>query len=290
MLILARNALAASITPTEKSINSSNNTQTLDSEQNITPIEEHLDITFSNSAAINSTPTAENTNLSTARDFTKRIGSISKGIMETLKFDKRSTNPFDYEIEIGATEIHPKDLIAETDNLPERFAKSDENARANNGNNSDNRNYLSEVRQYESEEDSVDMNESKILDIFEHKTASMFHTLMPLIIGHIAALASSDPKSSVHILNLIRDILPHVAALNKLSAIKDQSVNNGGVSVLEKFPVSNRTEDNGSVKEAAVSGVAVAKPNPNDLITTSNHYCVVESDHPYKPASITNFR
>lgn len=204
--------------------------------------------------------------------------------METLKFDKRSTNPFDFEIEIGATEIHPKDLIGENDNL-----KSDDSARVNNGNNSDNRNYLSEVRQYESEEESIEMNDSKILDIFEQKTASMFHTLMPLIIGHIAALANSDPKSSVHILNLIRDILPHVAALNKMSAIKDQSVNNG-VSVMEKMPVGNRANDDVTVKEAVICGVAVAKPNPNDLVTTSNHYCVVESDHPYKSASITNFR
>lgn len=209
--------------------------------------------------------------------------------METLKFDKRSTNPFDYEIEIGATEIHPKDLIAENDNLQERFARSDDSARANNGNNGDNRNYLSEVKQYESEEDSTEMNESRILDIFEQKTASMFQTLMPLIIGHIAALANSDPKSSVHILNLIRDILPHVAALNKMSAAKDQSVNNG-TSVLEKNPIGNRTDEDASVKDTVISGVAVAKLNPNDLVTSSNHYCVVESDHPYKSASITNFR
>lgn len=278
---MARNALAASITPTDKSINSSNNTQTLDSEQNITPIEEHLDITFANNAAINSTPSTENTNLSTARDFTKRIGSISKGIMETLKFDKRSTNPFEYEIEIGATEIHPTDLIVENDNLQERFNKSDD--RVNNGNNS-------EVKQYESEEESVDLNESKILDIFEQKTASIFHTLMPLILGHVAALANSDPKSSVHILSLVRDILPHVAALNKINAIKEQSVNNGGASVLEKNSIGNRVEDDVSVKEAVISAAGVAKPNPSDVVTTSNHYCVVESDHPYKSASITNFR
>lgn len=291
-MIYARNTLAASITPTDKSINSSNNTQTIDSEQNITPIEEHFDVTFANNSNVNNTPTENNTsNISTARDITKRIESFSKGIMETLKFDKRSTNPFEYEIEIGATEIHPKDLIKESD-----LIKSDQMSKIN-GNNGENRNYLKDFGFIKSEEGSIDLQEAKVLDIFEHKTASMFHTLLPLIFGHVAALANGDPRSSVQVLNLIREILPHVAALNKINAIKDHTYNktspndanlNDGIDEIEDNFLSFASDRIDDTNNAAAS--LAAKLNASDLITTSNHYCIVESEHPYKPTSINNYK
>lgn len=287
LLISARNALATSITPTEKSLNSSNNTQTIDSEQNITPIEEHFDINFTNNPNVNGTPTNESSNASTARDLTKRFESFSKGIMETLKFDKRSTNPFEYEIEIGATEIHPKDLIKENE-----INKSDQMSKIN-GNNGDDRNYIKDFGLTKSDDDSAEFHEAKILDIFEHKTASIFHTLLPLIFGHIAALASSDPRSSVQVLTLIREILPHVAALNKCHGTKEQSPDkvspvelNGqidGADNGDNFGQSQTDDGNDLV-------AASNRPAPNsDLVTTSNHYCIVESDHPYKPASINSY-
>lgn len=33
-----------------------------------------------------------------------------------------------------------------------------------------------------------------------------------------------------------------------------------------------------------------AKQHLLDLNTTSNHYCIIESDHPYKSASISNYK
>lgn len=292
LLILARNALATSITPSEKSGNSSNNTQTIDSEQNITPIEEHVDITFThNNTHANNTPTeATPKNISTARDLTKRLESFSKGIFETLKFDKRSTNPFEYEIEIGSTEIHPKDLIKECD------IKSDQMSKIN-GNNGLNHGSLREFGFSKSEEDRLETYEEKILSIFEHKTSSMFHTLLPLTFGHIAALANSDPRSSVEVLTLIRDILPHVAALNKINSGKHADF---GKTTLNQVKTEQNNEGgesteagNDHVDGAAGNAAALITNKVNattDLVTTSNHYCIVESDHPYKGSSINNYK
>lgn len=288
LLILARNALATSVTPSEKSGNSSNNTQTIDSEQNITPIEEHVDITFSNNSHANNTPTESTPkNISTARDITKRIESFSKGIFETLKFDKRSTNPFEYEIEIGSTEIHPKDLMKDTD-----ITKSDQMSKIN-GNNGLHHGYLRELGFTKSEEDRMDTNEEKILSIFEHKTSSMFHTLLPLTFGHIAALANSDPQSSVDVLNLIREILPHVAALNKISSSKNGIFDKITTQIkadLNEEADENEELVNDQIDDANATTLNASKMNATDLVTTSNHYCIVESDHPYKASSINNYK
>lgn len=280
--------MAASITPSDKSGNSSNNTQTIDSEQNITPIEEHVDITFThNNTHVHNTPTeATPKNISTARDITKRLESFSKGIFETLKFDKRSTNPFEYEIEIGSTEIHPKDLISEND------IKSDQMSKIN-GNNGSNNRCLRDFEFSKSDEDRMETHEEKILSIFEHKTSSMFHTLLPLTFGHIAALANGDPRSCVEVLNLIREILPNVAALNRISSVKN--------TVFDKLAPQLKTEQNDEagqnteyandqVDDANTATLITSKVNAPDLVTTSNHYCIVESDHPYRAASINNYK
>uniref|UniRef100_A0A1B0GP35 PHR domain-containing protein n=1 Tax=Phlebotomus papatasi TaxID=29031 RepID=A0A1B0GP35_PHLPP len=133
LLILARNTAAMTISPSEKSPNSSNNTQTIDSEHNITPIEEHMDIAWSNNSYHNTSTSLSESNMSTARDLTKKIESFSKGIIETLKFEKRATNPFEFEIEIGATEINPKDLLEEND-LNDRNVKNGKFAKMNGNN------------------------------------------------------------------------------------------------------------------------------------------------------------
>lgn len=239
---------------------------------------------------MNKTPTESSVG-NTARDITKRIESFSKGIMETLKFDKRSTNPFDYEIEIGATEIHPKDLIKDRQ---DGDMKSDQMSKIN-GNN---RNYLKDFGMINSAEDSIELCEAKILDIFEHKTASMFHTLLPLIFGHISALASSDPRSSVQVLCLIREILPHVAALNKIGGNKEHTYNkttpiddNARESIDGLEGNCFSPDDQVDEPNNAISALtAASKSQAADLITTSNHYCVVESEHPYKPTSISNYK
>lgn len=316
LLMLARNTLAASASPSDKSLNSSNNTQTIDSEQNITPIEEHFDVAF-NSNTITQTPAESTTNLSAARDLSKRIESFSKGIMETLKFDKRSTNPFDYEIEIGATEIHPKDLQQElvattaaaagstaggannttaTDQPDKNWRNGGRFARFN-GNNDGGGAFISSVFHQSGggggggsiEEDETttattstsEMTIIETLRLFEAQSASIFHTLLPLVFAHIGALASSDPKSSVQVLGLIRDILPHVSALNQLYG---KQTTDATAALPKSYSRQTSRRENIFAKD-----LDEAKQHLAELNTTSNHYCIVESDHPYKSATISSF-
>lgn len=139
----------------------------------------------------------------------------------------------------------------------------------------------------------MDTYEEKILCIFEHKTSSMFHTLLPLTFGHIAALANSDPRSSVEVLNLIREILPHVAALNKISSAKNtvfEKITPHMKAELNDEAGENAEIMNDQVDDANSATLIASKVNTTDLVTTSNHYCIVESDHPYKAASINNYK
>lgn len=274
------------MSPSDKSLNSSNNTQTIDSEQNITPIEEHFDITFANNSnTITNTPTSfSESNMSTARDLSKRIESFSKGIIETLKFEKRSTNPFEFEIEIGATEIHPKDLVQQhqdKNHHHERTLKNSGRISKINGNNSE-INIMNELidRSTCSDDDISDMTVFETLRLFENKSASIFQILLPLVFAHIGALASSDPKSSVQILCLIREMLPHVSALNQLNSNKDKTLEPSSKEYCQQY---SRDENIFS------KDLDDAKQHLLDLNTTSNHYCILESDHPYKSASISTF-
>lgn len=215
LLILARNALAASLSPSD---NSSNHTQTIDSEHNITPIEEHMDINWANNSRTSVLPV--DANISTARDITKRIESFSKGIIETLKFDKRSTNPFEMEIEIGATEIHPKDLMIEEStgvqdlnfrngqiaklNGNERVDDEDEvaeefaNVQHHHHHQQNNQIGVGGLLRSESEDvPAPQLTVVQIMEVFNMASSNMFHTLLPLVYAHVANLACSDPKVSI---------------------------------------------------------------------------------------------
>ncbi|XP_015122961.1 E3 ubiquitin-protein ligase MYCBP2 isoform X2 [Diachasma alloeum] len=92
--------------------------------------------------------------------------------------------------------------------------------------------------------------------------ATFVTTLLPLVMAHISPLATSDPRSGVQVLTLIQEMLPHVAGLNLLNAM--------GVS-----QVSQDSEG----------------PSHNSIpATTSHHYTWIESDHPYKPASVSCYK
>lgn len=65
---------------------------------------------------------------------------------------------------------------------------------------------------------------------------------------------------------MIKEILPHVAALN-----------------LMEMPNINKCSM--SLNSSSMSDVLDDKNN-----TTSRHYTLVESDHPYKASTVTNYR
>ncbi|KAL9694804.1 hypothetical protein quinque_014089 [Culex quinquefasciatus] len=271
LLIHARNAIAFSSTSSDKSSNSSHNTHTIDSEHNITPIEEHLDIAWINNsdiANVNNVTSAnfDHNNTSTAKDITKRIENFSKGIIETLKFDKKSRNSidFDIEIEIGAEEITPNDYIDDRNNKLDSIS---------NGNSSgvgmhskaENFSILNDAGS-DVEEFNHQLNQERIIQLFSADDSCLFTMLLPLTFAHIGPLVCSNLKSSVEVLSLIRAILPHVSALNQIN----------------NFKLYDKPELETSRKTAPA--------DQNDLCTTSHYYCIVESEHPYKSSTVANYR
>ncbi|XP_031781072.1 E3 ubiquitin-protein ligase MYCBP2 isoform X6 [Nasonia vitripennis] len=113
--------------------------------------------------------------------------------------------------------------------------------------------------------DDIDINE--ILG-----NAAFVTTLLPLTTAYIIPLATSDPRSGVQVLTLIQEMLPHVTALNLTSAMKSSQV-------------SLQQQDN----DATTQQMAVAHYIPP--VTTTSHYCTwLESDHPYKPATVSYYR
>lgn len=95
-------------------------------------------------------------------------------------------------------------------------------------------------------------------------------------------------------MSLIKDILPHIAALNQLNATKDAAnPNNINMPRLRPiFEVFNKKLEQLNNKEESVNNINPANDTtpPNEMPTTSNHYCIVESEHPYRSASINCYR
>jgi E3 ubiquitin-protein ligase MYCBP2 len=88
-------------------------------------------------------------------------------------------------------------------------------------------------------------------------SAPVITKLLPHIFANVCGLAKSDPRCAVHILGLIQDMLPSVASLNNLF-------------------VANA----GAKEEAAPTRDVMATP----------HHAWVESDHPYKSASVNHYK
>ncbi|XP_073976386.1 MYC binding protein highwire isoform X3 [Rhodnius prolixus] len=91
-------------------------------------------------------------------------------------------------------------------------------------------------------------------------SSTLVRILLPLVVANISPLATSDPRSAVQVLGLLQELLPHVSALNLTQHEAFQSI----------------CSDENSHDQAAV--------------TTSNHKAWVESDHPYKPATVSNYK
>ncbi|XP_077518796.1 MYC binding protein highwire isoform X2 [Amblyomma americanum] len=89
--------------------------------------------------------------------------------------------------------------------------------------------------------------------IYEIGASHLMTQLLPLIMAHLCPVASSDPQSAVEVLDLVQKLLKWVATLNQRNV------------------PPNQTE-------------ALA---PMDGSIGPVHYAVVESDHPYKPATVS---
>lgn len=231
LLILARNAFLYSLSSSsdKSSSNSSNTTQAFDSEHNITPIEEHFDIswmTTPTSAGIASSSnqyyasSSKETNINTAtKDITKRIETFSRGLMETLKFDKKiDRNSIEFlEVDVAAKEITANDNLNEEVNTKRKSAigGNDLSSSQLNGNK---KIFLNSQLSKSESDDSLQniVDKEKMNDMFTIQESSLFHTLLPLTVSHISRLICSDPKVSVEILNLVKCVLPHISSWNQI--------------------------------------------------------------------------
>lgn len=281
LLVLIRNAFlyALSSSSDKSSSNSSNTTQAFDSEHNITPIEEHFDVTwitnppttassapsikpssfvpYYNSNQVSTVSKESNINTAT-KDITKRIETFSRGIIETLKLDKKfERNSIDCVEVDNAAEITANDFLDESGSS--KKTRNDLNESQINGN-TKKPSSSNQLTKSESEDSFGDRE--KINEMFTTQESSLFHTLLPLTVAHISRLICSDPKVSVEILNLVKSILPHVSSWNQ---------------ICNKNMSSNQAMDKNSVQNY-------------ELCTTSNYYAILESDHPYKGTSIYSYK
>ncbi|XP_075279518.1 E3 ubiquitin-protein ligase MYCBP2 isoform X14 [Opisthocomus hoazin] len=98
-------------------------------------------------------------------------------------------------------------------------------------------------------------------------SSSLFSMLLPLIIAYIGPVAAAIPKVAVEVFGLVQQVLPSVAVLNQKYA--PPAFN----------PNQSTDSTTGNQPEQGLSAC-----------TTSNHYAVVESEHPYKPACVTHYK
>uniref|UniRef100_A0A671LHM8 E3 ubiquitin-protein ligase MYCBP2 n=1 Tax=Sinocyclocheilus anshuiensis TaxID=1608454 RepID=A0A671LHM8_9TELE len=98
-------------------------------------------------------------------------------------------------------------------------------------------------------------------------SSSLFTMLLPLILAYIGPVAASVPKAAVEVFGLVQELLPAVSALNQKYA--PPAFN----------PNQSTDSTTGNQPEQGLS-----------VCTTSNHYAVIESDHPYKQAAVTQYK
>ncbi|KAF3843349.1 hypothetical protein F7725_002198 [Dissostichus mawsoni] len=98
-------------------------------------------------------------------------------------------------------------------------------------------------------------------------SSSLFSMLLPLILAYIGPVAASVPKAAVEVFGLVQELLPAVSALNQKYAPPTFN------------PNQSTDSTTGNQPEQGLSAC-----------TTSNHYAVIESDHPYKQSGVTQYR
>ncbi|XP_029559556.1 E3 ubiquitin-protein ligase MYCBP2 isoform X1 [Salmo trutta] len=97
-------------------------------------------------------------------------------------------------------------------------------------------------------------------------SSSLFSMLLPLILAYIGPVAASVPKAAEEVFGLVQELLPAVSALNQKYA------------PLAFNPNQSTDSTTGNQLEQGLSAC-----------TTSSHYAVIESDHPYKQAGVTQY-
>ncbi|XP_053677390.1 E3 ubiquitin-protein ligase highwire [Anopheles nili] len=252
----------------------------IDSEHNITPIEEHLDVGSTGLVGVISSNAAATTIERTRRTIGK---VLPKGLLETLRGSGgsgiSSASTYDpYEID-SASEATVGGVVAagsgasggSTTGGASGVGNGSVGISAANGNEMELPASAAMVL-------AVPIRKRTVGDLFRSRTtrspsvvSCLFRYLLPLTLAQLERCIRMDLKVSVEVLTMVQEILPPITALNELRR------RNGA----KCFP---HMANSGSAVPATITSSATC------MNTTSQHYCILESDHPYKTAGLTAYR
>uniref|UniRef100_A0A182WDH1 PHR domain-containing protein n=1 Tax=Anopheles minimus TaxID=112268 RepID=A0A182WDH1_9DIPT len=255
----------------------------IDSEHNITPIEEHLDVGSTGLVGVISSNAAATTIERTRRTIGK---VLPKGLLETLRGSSGNAGsgisagtPYDpYEID-SASEATVGGIVsggsaggAGSGGASGSAAGSGVGMSAANGNEMELPAGAAMVL-------AVPIRKRTVWDLFRSRTTRspsvvncLFRYLLPLTLAQLERCIRMDLKVSVEVLSMVQEILPPITALNDLR--RQRHVGKCFTHMSNSGP----------------NGTTTITSSATSMNTTSPHYCILESDHPYKTASLTAYR
>ncbi|XP_053668136.1 E3 ubiquitin-protein ligase highwire [Anopheles marshallii] len=255
----------------------------IDSEHNITPIEEHLDVGSTGLVGVISSNAAATTIERTRRTIGK---VLPKGLLETLRGSSGNAGsgisagtPYDpYEID-SASEATVGGIVSGgsaggggSGGASGSAAGSGVGMSAANGNEMELPAGAAMVL-------AVPIRKRTVWDLFRSRTTRspsvvncLFRYLLPLTLAQLERCIRMDLKVSVEVLSMVQDILPPITALNELRRQRH---------VGKCFT---------HMTNSGANATTTITSSATSMNTTSPHYCILESDHPYKTASLTAYR
>uniref|UniRef100_A0A182N2D3 PHR domain-containing protein n=1 Tax=Anopheles dirus TaxID=7168 RepID=A0A182N2D3_9DIPT len=259
----------------------------IDSEHNITPIEEHLDVGSTGLVGVISSHAAATTIERTRRTIGK---VLPKGLLETLRGSSGSPgagippgSSYDpYEID-SASEATVGGMIGSGGG-----AGGSGGAGGGTGSGGGSGGVgMSAANGNEMELPAgggmvlaVPIRKRTVWDLFRSRTTRspsvvncLFRYLLPLTLAQLERCIRMDLKVSVEVLAMVQEILPPITALNELRRQRH---------VGKCFAHMGNSGPNGAT--------TITTSATTCMNTTSQHYCILESDHPYKTASLTAYR
>nr|AOV18880.1 myc binding protein 2 [Lymnaea stagnalis] len=113
-------------------------------------------------------------------------------------------------------------------------------------------------------------------------SSHLFSSLLPLALAYAGPVAVQDPRGAVQILYLVQEILPAVSGLTRLM-VPAPLTNSMASSTFARM-------NSGGLDNSMSSTSSLTAGETMSVTTTSQHYAIVESDHPYKPANVVSYK
>uniref|UniRef100_A0AAG5DHV8 PHR domain-containing protein n=1 Tax=Anopheles atroparvus TaxID=41427 RepID=A0AAG5DHV8_ANOAO len=257
----------------------------IDSEHNITPIEEHLDVGTTGLVSVLSSNAAATTIERTRRTIGK---VLPKGLLETLRGSSGAAGA-------GIPAVTPYDPY-EIDSASEATVGGIGSGGGGGGGASGNaaggvgmaaNGNEMELPASAAVPMTVPMRKRTVWDLFRARTTRspsvvncLFRYLLPLTLAQLERCIRMDLKVSVEVLAMVQEVLPPITALNELRRqSRNGAINCSGVKSGSHMGHSGTT-----------IGTTLITSSATSMNTTSQHYCILESDHPYRTAGLTAYR